>query len=282
VIDALIFAAGLGTRLRTLTDSIPKALVTVGGMTVLERAIRRIAELDPGTIVVNAHHHAGQVEAEVDRLNRLLEVEAESEEARKPPRILVSLEAGRPLETGGGLRHAAPLLGAERPVLLHNADVVTELDLSALVSAHDDDASNETCEPARESPRLATLAVHERASGRKLLFDVEGLYGRLHVGSGREELARVPCGPRRVLAFSGVHVVSPELIASLPEEEVFSITDHYLGLAASGARIEAFDIGSADWWEIGTPERLAAARRALSSTDCSGERPDQSCTGGVD
>ncbi|MCL7965117.1 MAG: NTP transferase domain-containing protein [marine benthic group bacterium] len=270
MIDALIFAAGFGTRLRPVTDSVPKALVTVGGMTVLERAIRRIVELAPGVIVVNAHHHAGQVEAEMARLNRLLEAEAESEGEPKPPRIVVSLEAERPLETGGGLRHAVPLLGAGRPVLLHNADVVTELSLSALVAAHG------------ESPRLATLAVQDRASSRKLLFDPEGLYGRLHVGSGREERAREPGGPRRALAFSGVHVVSPGLIEQLPDEEVFSITDHYLAVAASGARIEAFDIGAAAWWEIGTPERLAAARRAFTGSCNGSESSDHSSVGEAD
>lgn len=278
MIDALVFAAGLGTRLRPVTDAIPKALVTVGGITVLERAIRRIVELAPGVIVVNAHHHAGQIEAEAGRLSRLLDAEADAEGAPTPPRIVVSLESERPLETGGGLRHAAPLLGAGRSVLLHNADVVTELDLSALVTAHDDEPSDA---PPGESPRLATLAVQDRASSRKLLFDTDGLYGRLHVGSRREERAREPRGPRRALAFSGVHVVSPSLIAGLPDGQAFSITDHYLDLAACGSRIEAFDIGAANWWEIGTPERLSKAREAFSAASDHGRSPDQSSGGGA-
>jgi MurNAc alpha-1-phosphate uridylyltransferase len=264
VIDALIFAAGLGTRLRPVTDSIPKALVEVGGTSVLERAIRRVRELRPGIIVVNAHHHAELVEAAVDRLNRSFEEEAGRAGVPMWPRIVVSLEVERPLETGGGLRKAAPLFGPGHSVLLHNADVVTDLDLLALVAAHDAGARDVTSEGVGRSAPLATLAVQDRASSRKLLFDPEGLFGRLHVGSGREEVVRPARGPRREWAFSGVQVVSPELISCLPDDEVFSITDQYLALAAAGKRIEAHDIGATAWWDIGTPERLAAARGGAS------------------
>ena len=264
MIDALIFAAGLGTRLRPVTDSIPKALVEVGGTSVLERAIRRVRELRPGIIVVNAHHHAEQVEAAVERLNRSFEKEAGKAGVPTWPRIVVSLEVERPLETGGGLRKAAPLFGPGHSVLLHNADVVTDLDLSALVAAHDAGARDVTSEAVGRSASLATLAVQDRASSRKLLFDGEGLFGRLFVDSGREERARSPHGRCRALAFSGVQVVSPELISCLPDEEAFSITDHHLALAAAGKRIEAHDIGATAWWDVGTPERLAAARRGAS------------------
>jgi len=270
VIDALVFAAGLGTRLRPLTDLRPKALVEVGGMSVLERTVRRIIELRPGVIVVNAHHHADQIEAEVARLNSsigaaaagdpgaAIERDSGGDGAGSSARILVSLEKDRPLETGGGLRQAAPLFGERRSVLLHNADVVTEFDLATLVSANAVAVAPET-----GAPVMATLAVQDRPSGRKLLFDERGLFGRLHVNSGNVERARKPVGASRALAFSGVHVVSPELIESLPATEVFSITDHYLDLARDSRVILPFDMGSAGWWEIGTPERLAAARSAL-------------------
>ena len=244
MIDALVFAAGLGTRLRPVTDTIPKALVTVGGMTILERAVRRITLLDPGLIVVNAHHHAGQIEAAVDRLNEII-----------APRIIVSVEEDRPLETGGGLRRATHLFESGRSILLHNADVITDLDLAALVAAHTDGI--------RDGRTVATLAVQRRDSSRQLLFDSDGLYGRRHVISGREEIARAPVGDTRALAFAGIHVVAPGLVETLPDREVFSITDHYLALAAEGIQIRPFDMEGAGWWEIGTPERLAAARRAL-------------------
>ncbi len=260
----MVFAAGLGTRLQPVTDAIPKALVSVGGMTILERAIRRIVALEPGLIVVNAHHHADQIEAAVERLIESTNVEAAG--GRYPdvggagvPRITVSVETGRPLETGGGLRHARHLFDSGRPILLHNGDVITELDLAGLVSAHVDNI--------RDGFTAATLAVQRRDSSRELLFDEDGLYGRRHVTSGREEVARTPVGESHARAFSGVHVIAPELLATLPDREVFSITDHYLALAAQGVRIRPFDMETAGWWEIGTPERLAAARRALGERE---------------
>jgi MurNAc alpha-1-phosphate uridylyltransferase len=262
VIDALVFAAGLGTRLRPMTDTIPKALVRVGGSTILERAIRRILLLDPGLIVVNAHHHAEQIEDAVESLNESLAVDEAGEwdrDAGGEPRIVVSVETDRPLETGGGLRHARHLFSSGRPILLHNGDVITDLDLGSLVVAHTDNT--------RDGRTIATLAVQRRDSSRELLFDAEGLYGRRHVRSGREEIARSPVGESEARAFAGIHVIASELPATLPDREVFSITDHYLALAAAGVRIRPFDMGDAAWWEIGTPERLTSARRALGEDD---------------
>jgi len=260
----MVFAAGLGTRLQPVTDTIPKVLVSVGGMTILERAIRRIVALEPGLIVVNAHHHADQIETAVERLIDSIAVEAAGGRYHDVggagvPRITVSVETGRPLETGGGLRHARHLFDSGRPILLHNGDVITELDLAGLVSAHGDNV--------RDGLTVATLAVQRRDSSRELLFDEDGLYGRRHVTSGREEVARTPVGEPHARAFSGVHVIAPELLATLPDREVFSITDHYLALAAQGVRIRPFDMETAGWWEIGTPERLSAARRALGERE---------------
>jgi len=254
MIDAMVFAAGLGTRLRPLTDSMPKALVDVGGMSVLERAIRNIVELDPGRIVVNVHHHAEQIEAEVARLNRILDRES----GRQLSRIRISHERERPLETGGGLRHAADLFPERKPILLHNADVLTDLDLARLVSAHEGGSGTQS-----DGPALATLAVHDRASSRKLLFDARGLFGRVDQRTGQVECAREPLGASRALAFAGIHVISHRLLETLPAAETFSITDHYLDLARQNLTIAPFDMGSAGWWEIGSPDRLAAARRVF-------------------
>jgi len=264
VIDALVFAAGLGTRLRPVTDTVPKALVTVGGLTILERAIRRLLTLDPGLIVVNAHHHAEQIEAVIEALSRDLASEAAGSHdsgarSGSNSRIVVSVEKDRPLETGGGLRQAGHLFQSGSPILLHNGDVITDLDFETLVSAHADNTRNEGT--------VATLAVQERVSSRELLFDEAGLYGRRHVTSGREEVARTPVGTTKARAFSGIHIIGPSLLATLPEQDVFSITDHYLALAAQGVRIRPFEMETAGWWEIGTPERLAAARLALGERE---------------
>ena len=258
MIDAMVFAAGLGVRLRPLTDDLPKALVRVGGMTVLERTVRRLAGAGAGRIVVNAHHHLALVEQEIGRLAGL-GLRAGSGTG-STVELLFAPEPERPLETGGGLRHATGLFHGDRPILLHNVDVVSGVDLSALVSAHE--AGGRGHRPTFP-PALATLAVHDRRSSRQLLYDEVGLYGRRHVASGRTEIAREPRGPRRAFGFTGIHVASARLPGLLPEEEVFSITDAYLRLAARGERIAALDVSGSDWWEIGTPDRLAEARSAL-------------------
>ena len=260
MIDAMVFAAGLGTRLRPLTDELPKALVRVGGMTVLERTVRRLAGAGAERIVVNAHHHLGLVERE---LARLADLGLRGGDGSGPPiELRISPEPERPLETGGGLRRAAPLFHGDRPVLLHNVDVVSRIDLRALVAAHA--AAGRGHRPTFP-PALATLAVHDRRSTRQLLFDDFGLYGRRHVASGRTEIAREPRGPRRSVGFAGLHVVAARLPGLLPDEEVFSITDAYLRLAARGDRIAGHDVSGAGWWEIGTAERLAEARLALET-----------------
>lgn len=239
----MVLAAGYGRRLRPLTDHTPKALVTVGDLTQLERTLRALESSGADRIVVNTHHHAEQIEAAV-------------RQRRGGAEVLISREEPRPLETGGGLRHARDLFRGDRPILVHNVDVITAIDLAALVRAHG--ARGES-----EDAPLATLAVHERAASRYLLFDEAGLQGRLDVRSGTREDAREPRGRIRRLAFSGVHVVAPAVFASMGSAMSFSIIDLYLRLAGEGAQIRGLDVGDAMWLEIGTPERLAAARARL-------------------
>lgn len=238
--DAMVLAAGFGRRLRPLTEETPKALVTVGGLTMLERTLRALEAAGADRIVVNTHHHARQVEEVMDRRSGTAE-------------LLVSREEPRPLETGGGLRHARELFCGDRPILVHNVDVVTSIDIVGLVREHSESADDP----------LATLAVHERAASRYLLFDDAGLQGRLDVRSGSREDAREPRGRIRRLAFSGVHVVSPSVFGRMGDDASFSIIDLYLRLAGEGARIRGQDVGGVTWLEIGTPERLAAARARL-------------------
>lgn len=234
--DAMILAAGYGRRLGPLTDTIPKALVDVGGVPQLERCLRALESAGAGRIVVNTHHHADQVEGWL---------------AGRPSsdaEVVVSREDPRPLETGGGLRQARPLFRGDRPIVVHNVDIITTIDISALLAGHSD------------SSGLATLAVQERATSRYLLFDDFGLQGRLDVRGGTREERRAPQGMSRRVAFSGVHVASPDVFDQMIEEGPFSIIDCYLRLAGEGRKIGDFDAGEAEWFEIGTPERLAAAR----------------------
>ena len=239
----MILAAGEGTRLRPLTDHLPKALVEVLGVPMLERVARRLVAAGADRLVVNVHHHAEQVEAFLERKSGF------------GVEVRVSRERGeRPLETGGGLRAAAPHFRRDAPFFLHNVDVITDLDLGALYRAH------------LETDPLATLATSRRPTSRPLLFDEQGLLGWEDRRPGREagERVREGAGEVRELAFAGVHVLSPRILDLLGEEGRFSIVPAYLRLAAEGERIVPFDVSGALWLEVGTPERLEAARRALA------------------
>jgi NDP-sugar pyrophosphorylase family protein len=238
-LDALIFAAGLGTRLGAIGQSTPKALLEVGGRTMLERTVRRLAEAGADRIVVNVHHRSDLIErflAEHD-----LGVE-----------VLLSHEPQRPLETGGGLLHARQWFRGDRPILLHNVDVITDADLRAMVDAH------------RRSGALVTLAVNGRESTRALLFDEAGLFGREDRREGmRREESRSSRGKTHAYAFAGIHVCSHELLGRITERGVFSIVTTYLRLAGEGSSILPWVLPPGLWLEIGSLERLEAARAAL-------------------
>jgi NDP-sugar pyrophosphorylase family protein len=177
--------------------------------------------------------------------------------------VVFSREDGGPLETGGGLLHASHHFRRDRPFFLHNVDVITDADLRALFAAHE------------QSAALATLAVHERRTSRYLLFDAERrLRGRLDTRTHTAQQAADPSTSERPrttsvepallrLAFAGIHVITPQLLDRIDERGAFSIMDVYIRLAGAGERIDAFDIGAAEWLEIGTPERLEAARDVL-------------------
>ena len=233
--DGMVLAAGLGTRLLPLTADRPKALIEVGGKTLLERTVSRLVEAGCDRIVVNVHHHAERVAEAAAALDSDAD-------------IVISREPDRPLETGGGVKHARDLLRGDRPVLIHNVDVISSVDLSALVTDH------------RHSGGLATLAVNRRPSSRQLLFDEHGLCGRQDLRSGIAEWCRIPRGTPRRVAFTGIHVVAGELPRMLSEEGAFSIIRSYLRLAASGAELRDRDVTGAEWMDVGTPDRLEAAR----------------------
>ncbi len=238
--DALILAAGFGSRLGDLGQHTPKALLEVGGRTMLEHVVDRLVAAGVDRVVVNVHHHADLIERFVD--SRELGAE-----------ILLSHEPERPLETGGGLLNARGLLRRDAPFFLHNVDVLTEADLSALRDAH------------VASGALATLAVSDRPTQRHLLFDEVGLVGW---SDGRRDVrieVRGAVGEVRKRAFAGIHVLAPELPDRITEQGVFSILDVYFRLAREGARIDPVSIGEARWLEVGTPERLEAARAALAT-----------------
>jgi NDP-sugar pyrophosphorylase family protein len=239
--DAMILAAGLGTRLRPLTNNTPKPLVKVAGATLLEHIGRRLIAAGVDRIIVNVHHLADQVER-FARDEWCLDAE-----------LVLSHEREGLLGTGGGLAHAAGLFRRDAPFFLHVGDVIAEPDFRAFYDTH------------VESGALATLAVHERETARALLFDARGLVGRDNRKEGWTRMARDPIGTPERRPFAGIHVISPDLFDGFVEVGPFDIIDAYLREASDGAWILPYDIGSSRWLEIGNPQRLDQARRVLES-----------------
>ncbi len=234
---AMILAAGLGTRLRPLTDDRPKALVEISGRTLLDITLERLRGSGVSEVILNVHHFADMV---VEHL-----------EANKNfgMRIEVSREETL-LDTGGGLRKAAWFFleddPPDEPFVLHNVDVISTIDIERMIEHH----------RSRES--LATLAVEERETSRHLLFDErDQLCGRRRA-DGTTELVGSPHHPL-ALGFSGIHVISPRLLPMMRDEGVFSIIDEYLGLASRRQKIVAFRADEYSWRDIGKPESLKQA-----------------------
>ena len=243
----MIFAAGRGRRLRPLTDATPKALVDFGGVPLLERVAGNLVAAGAHRLIVNAHYLAGQVAAWAEASSLGVPVFVSREDEESPA----------PLDTSGGLFHARSLFEAREPFLLHNCDVVTEVDLAALYRAH--------LEGEARDGRLATLAIAERETSRPLLVDGRGAYGRANRSEGWEVIAREPSSAHeaREVGFCGIHVISPRVFERYAEGGVFSIMDSYMDWIGDGEHVGAFDATGAAWYDIGTPERLDAARRAF-------------------
>jgi NDP-sugar pyrophosphorylase family protein len=240
---ALVFAAGLGTRLRPLTDTMPKALVPVAGRPMLERVLCKLRDAGLGPFVVNVHHFAEQIEAFL------------AEHDGFGAQVAVSREAAEPLETGGGIKHAAPLLGPGR-FLVHNVDILSDLDVPWFL-AQDDPAS------------LATLLLIDAPADRYLLFDDEmRLVGWTNVRTGEVKSPYLPdFDPARYrrYSFCGIHIVSDAVfdkMASWPDK--FSIIDFYLSECAAGTirGVLAPDMRLID---IGSPAKLEEAGREVQA-----------------
>jgi NDP-sugar pyrophosphorylase family protein len=236
---AMIFAAGLGTRLRPLTDDRPKALVELDGRTLLEIALARLRTFGISYVVVNAHHFADKLVSYLAaHKNFDMQIEVSHEEVL--------------LDTGGGLKKAAHFFldkdfNPDEPIVVHNVDVISTIDLARMEEAH------------RGGHALATLAVQKRATSRYLLFDEHRhLCGRR---LGRDATAEMVRPTRRVesLAFSGIQIVSPRLLTMLSEDGVFSIINSYLRLAGKGETIRAFRADEYYWRDVGRLEDLQKA-----------------------
>jgi NDP-sugar pyrophosphorylase family protein len=235
---AMILAAGLGTRLRPLTYDRPKALVEIAGRTLLEITVERLRQFGVSEIIVNVHHFAEKMIEYLKAKNNFgIRIEVSREDVL--------------LDTGGGLKKAAWFFLEEgvsaAPFLVHNVDVISGIDLSKLVAHH------------KQNGALATLAVQQRETSRYLLFDQQmQLCGRQYAKEQRTEMVR-NAASTAPLAFTGIHVISPRLLAMMSEEGVFSIIDTYLRLSGQGEKIAGYRADGDYWRDLGKPESVERA-----------------------
>lgn len=231
---AMIFAAGLGTRLMPMTLDKPKALVELNGKPLLQILIEKLLRSGIREIIVNVHHHSDQI---MDFLHA---------NDNFGVRVEVSDESSMLLETGGGINKVSWFFDDGQPFLVHNVDVISGVDLNALYADHLD------------SGALVTLAVKSRETSRYLLFDDDlRLCGWQHVKAGKEIIIH----PKQALtryAFSGIHVIDPAIFEMITETGKFSIIDTYLRLAKTNT-IRAYPHNSTDWMDVGKPEDLLRA-----------------------
>jgi N-acetyl-alpha-D-muramate 1-phosphate uridylyltransferase len=231
-LKALILAAGLGTRLRPLTDDTPKALVSINGVTLLEIAIRKIAREGFNDIIVNVHHHAGQV-IEFLKHRRFPDVN-----------ISISDESSQLLDTGGAILKARWFLDGKDPFLVHNVDIISDISLQTVLTAH------------LAKGGLATLSVSDRQTKRYFLFDDDlKLKGWTDMSTGEIRWAGEAIQEARQLAFNGIHIISPEIFNLIKEEGKFSIIGTYLGLADKHPIFGQIQPGKT-WFDLGKPDQL--------------------------
>lgn len=229
--NAMIFAAGLGTRLRPLTDHCPKALVKIGDKTLLEMALNKLVRLGATKIIVNVHHFANQI------------IEFIETYPSEKTKIIISNEQEQLLDTGGGLLKAASLFDKNVPILIYNVDVVTNANLEALIHYHQ--ASN----------NLVTLLTQDRKASRFLLFNHQNLLaGWRNPKTGEEKWVTKPHDVV-AMGFNGIQVINPELLTLISKRGAFPIIPEYLNLAKEH-RIEGWNQWQGKWFDAGTPEKI--------------------------
>lgn len=237
----MVFAAGLGTRLKPLTDTMPKAMVPVGGVPLIRRVLARLREAGAGRVVVNVHHLARQI---VDYL---------AANGNFGMDIRISDESGGLLDTGGGLKKAAPLFRTDAPILIHNVDILSNVDIDALLAA--------------AAGADATLLVSRRETTRYLLFDdAMRLVGWTNTATGQVRSPYPQLDPARCAryAFAGIHVFSPRLFALMDAfPDKFGIIDFYLGACAE-ADIRGHVQPGLRLLDVGKLDTLAEAERFAS------------------
>ncbi len=238
IMKAIIFSAGLGTRLKHLSENCPKALVKVNGSPLLWHAINKLIATGVEQIVVNTHHFSEQV---VDYVY--------SNKWEVP--ISISNESDLLLDTGGGLLKASDFLKDASTIIAYNVDILSSIDLLEVIKYHNTNSA------------LATLVVRDRKTSRYLLFDkAMGLSGWKNFDTGIEIIATEQYRNSSPFAFSGIQILSPLIFEKITETGKFSITKLYLRLAESEKIIGYYD--QSDFWiDAGKPEQIEIAEKHL-------------------
>lgn len=239
---AMIFAAGLGTRLRPLTNDRPKALVEVEGRSLLEHNILKLREAGFDHIIINVHHFGDQI---IDFIKAKQKFGID---------IRISDERMQLLDTGGGIKHAIPLFTAQEPVLVHNVDIISDIDLRSLYLHHVDFECRTSRIPG------ATLAINQRQTSRYLMFDkAMDLCGWTNISTGE---VRGSIGEK--YAFSGIHVISPNLFPYLinQPQEAFPIISFYMSVCQE-LSLNGYDVTANQWVDCGKPESLLRAAQII-------------------
>lgn len=234
-LQAFILAAGLGTRLRPLTNNKPKALVEVDGVSLLEINLNNLIRQGIKHIVINVHHYGEQI---------IEFIESKHWDAE----IVISDERNLLLDTGGGLKKAAPLFLKDTPILIHNVDILSNINIESLYKHHVDSKS------------IATLAVSERRTSRYLLFNSkQHLIGWHNTNTDEYLWVSSPENEYKNLAFSGIAIANYEILSIMPEaNKPYSIIPTYIDIAKNHV-ISCFEHNSDQWLDVGKPETLELA-----------------------
>jgi Nucleoside-diphosphate-sugar pyrophosphorylase involved in lipopolysaccharide biosynthesis/translation initiation factor 2B, gamma/epsilon subunits (eIF-2Bgamma/eIF-2Bepsilon) len=229
---AMILAAGLGIRLRPLTENIPKALIKIGNTPLLEYVIKKLLHHGFNDIIINVHHHP-------DMIINFLE-----KNKNFGANISISDERDILLDTGGGLKKAAPFFSGKESFLLYNCDIVTDLNLLTLYKYH------------LEQSALCTLAVRDRETSRYFVFDDDNtLCGWWNKATGEKKSVRWGGSKFRAMAFSGIQIINPSVLDLFPDKKVFSLVEFYL-LIARDHKIGGYDHTETRWADIGNSDTL--------------------------
>lgn len=240
MINAMIFAAGLGTRLKPFTKEHPKALAEINGVPLLAIALKKIERLGIKKVVINVHHFAHQVISFVEKhkSNNL--------------EILISDESEQLLDTGGGLLKAAPLFDTEADILIYNVDVITNAPLDELIKTH------------QQQKNLVTLMTEKRKASRFLLFDADNQLKGWRNPKTKEELWVNQPEETLEMGYNGVHIIQSKLLGLLDNSNSFPIFPEYIKLSEKFP-VKSWSNWKGEWIDVGTPEKLDQASKLILS-----------------